>query len=315
MSRSQATSTYSTRTRAPHQPVHPGLPLCTEISSLHPARAHTSVQGLQCRSIPEKSLESLGDSTAQASPKPPPLSTAPCHLGFGALNFSPAGRSRAPQSSLLREASPTRFFTGFHKKPSPSAHPSLPGPAQRGRVKEKKADARSQAGTGYCSLGTLEVATGEGPPPSVDIDDSLSPRPLCELFLGRPQDQDFEFHGVFGFVPCENSRAFWRKRRNIQGPTDVRGSESLLSLSEREDAGGSAAPSSPSVPQGLARGEKGATLFIVSPKSPHLTHMAPDARRRKRLLRRKFYLRGSMYLSGQKGSYKNKEVGLGETCL
>jgi hypothetical protein len=35
--------------------------------------------------------------------------------------------------------------------------------------------------------------------------------------------------------------------------------------------------------------------------------MAPDVRRRKRLLRRKFYLRGSMYLSGQKGgSIKTK---------
>lgn len=259
VSRSQSASTCSTRTLDWHQP------FCTDFepASLH---VHASIQGLQCGHIPERSREPPRDSTAQASPKPPPLSAAPCHLGFRAFprelelgNFSQAGI----RSSLLREASPTRF-SGFHKN---QVHPRSLDLHSAGGKEEKKPDARSQASAGYCNLGTLEVATQEGSPPSVDMDDSSPHRLLCELFLGHQQDQDFEFHCVSTFVPCENSRAFWRKRRNIEGLTNVRGSVTSLPfvkgkrlrLSRSQLSLGTA---------GTRAGREGCESFIVSQKSP-----------------------------------------------
>lgn len=108
------------------------------ISILHPARS-CRIQGLQCGSIPERSREPPGNSTAQASPKPPPLSTAPCHRGFcafpspqraGKMKLSPAGI----QSNFLRASTPTEA------RPA-KVHPRtpLPGPAQPGGEKRKEA--------------------------------------------------------------------------------------------------------------------------------------------------------------------------------
>lgn len=68
-----------TRTRAPHQRVHPGPLLCTDFE---PAPC-TSTPASRACSV-EASGEVAGAArglTAQAPPKPPPPSTAPCHLG------------------------------------------------------------------------------------------------------------------------------------------------------------------------------------------------------------------------------------------
>jgi hypothetical protein len=127
------------------------------------------------------------------TPQPRPL---PSHLRFPQLlatfrTFPRAGsRKLLPcrdRIGLLREASPTRVqIHRISTKPSPSAYPTPWACTAR---EEKKPHARSQA-------------TREGPPPSVDLEDSSPPRLLCKLFLGHQQDRDFEIHRVSKFVPC-----------------------------------------------------------------------------------------------------------------
>lgn len=172
------------------------------------------------------------------------------------MKLSPAGI----QSDFLRAGTPTEARPAGYQNIQVHPRTPLPGPAQPGSEKKKRSRiAGPKRAPAICSLGTLE----EGPPPSVEINDSSPPPPLCELFLGNQQDQYFECHSISTFVPCENSRAFWRKRRNIQGPTNVWGSESRLSPSSLPFGKGrrrrSAVPSSSSVPQVLALGEKGVT--------------------------------------------------------
>lgn len=72
-----------TRIQAPHQPVHPGPLLCPDFE---PAPCTSTPASRACSA--EASREVAGAArgiTAQASPKPTPPSTAPCHLGFRAF--------------------------------------------------------------------------------------------------------------------------------------------------------------------------------------------------------------------------------------
>lgn len=101
VSRSLATSTDSTRTQAPHElRFHPDPSLCTDLESAacrsEPAPRACSEEAFPrnpgsrpargCRAGAGHSTfrnqDPLG-ATAQASPKPPRLSTAPRHLGLG----------------------------------------------------------------------------------------------------------------------------------------------------------------------------------------------------------------------------------------
>lgn len=252
--------------RALHQPVHLSPQLCTDFYPApctflpHPGPAVRKHSREVAGAARELHSPGLSQATSSFHRSLPPRF----------LCFSQSSESWEDETLPCRdpvELSPCKHPDRGQTRQSPPAHPTPRTCTARGRKKKRSRISGPKRAPAICSLGTLEVRTREGQRPSVEIDDSSPPPPLCDLFLGNQQDQYFECHSVSTFVPCENSQAFWRKRRNIQGPTNVWSSESLLSLGK----GKTSAISCPQLFLGTAgtrSGREGCDSFIVSQKSP-----------------------------------------------